>query len=270
MPANAVIQADSIPCKGARAGWRDRIAYVESRTRGTRSAALPGADEQLFHLFRFDCGHRERVERRSFRAEALQRYPNVTPPQLRTHVLGRIHHGADHHQDDAVVLCGCIAADLAGGLGALDEFRGQRVELRPLLPRAFGRLWGAEKNLLEPAVVGPELERAFVSGDDGVPRVRVVQPLLVDASPLVELLLEERVDEHLLVWEAPVDGADADARVVCDGVQGDAEAALGKQLARRLEDPLAVPLSVLAKRLFRGAHDAILPVSGTSESKWIT
>ena len=45
-------------------------------------------------------------------------------------------------------------------------------------------------------------------------------------------VLEERVDQLLLVGEAAVDGADADARVMGDVVQGDVEAALGEHLAR--------------------------------------
>src|SRR4051812_9209826 len=103
-----------------------------------------------------------------------------------------------------------------------------------------------------------------MGGDDGVPGVGVVEPLLVDASPLVELLLEEGVDEHLLVREAPVDGADADARVMGNVVEGDAQAAFGEQLARRVEDPLPVPLSVLAQRLIRGAHQEIVARKWTS------
>jgi hypothetical protein len=43
------------------------------RVRG--SAAFPGADEQLLHLRRLDCGDRQRVERGSFWTEALERNP---------------------------------------------------------------------------------------------------------------------------------------------------------------------------------------------------
>ena len=100
--------------------------------------------------------------------------------------------------------------------------------MRPLLRRALRCLRRAEQDLLEPAVVRPQLEGAFVGGNDGVPGVRVGEPFLVDACPLAELLLEERVDEQLLVGKPSVDGADADAGVVGDVVQGDAEAALRK------------------------------------------
>src|SRR4051794_26930525 len=64
---------------------------------------------------------------------------------------------------------------------------------------------------------------------------------------------KERVDQELLVGEAPVDGADADARVMSHVVEGDAEPTLGEQLARSLEDPLAVPFGVPAKSCL-GAH----------------
>src|SRR3954452_24025587 len=105
--------------------------------------------------------------------------------------------------------------------------------------------------------------------NDGVPRIRVLEPLLVDPLPLVELLLEERVDQELLVGEAPVDGADADARVMSDVVQRDAEPALGEQLPRRLEDALPVPLGVPAKSCF-STHSPSLAPNGFLLSIWIT
>src|SRR5215210_617305 len=92
-----------------------------------------------------------------------------------------------------------------------------------------------------------------------MPRIGVVEPLLVDPLPLVELLLEERVDEQLLVGEAPVDGADADAGVMSDVVQGDAEPALGEQLTRGLQDALPVPLGVLAEGLVGRRHVPSVP-----------
>src|SRR4051794_3514580 len=79
------------------------------------------------------------------------------------------------------------------------------------------------------------------------------------------MLLEERVDEHLLVRIAPVDGADADACVMSDVVQGDAEPALGEQLPRRLEDALPVPLGVPAKSCF-STHSSSLAAKRIS---WI-
>ena len=95
----------------------------------------------------------------------------------------------------------------------------------------------------------PELECSFVDRDDGVPGVGVGEALLEDPGPFVEVLLEERVDQNLFVWEPPVDSADADAGVVGDVVERDAETALGEQLARRLEDPLSVPLGVFPEWL---------------------
>ena len=65
-------------------------------------------------------------------------------------------------------------------------------------------------------------------------------------------LLEERVDQLLLVLEAPVDGADADAGVVRDVIQRHVQPALGEDLAGRREDALAVPRGILAKRALRG------------------
>src|SRR5213593_3110549 len=93
--------------------------------RGMRSAAFPGADEQLLHLLGLNRSDRQRLERGSFRTEALECDPRVAAPEVRADVLGRVHDCADHQQDDAVVLRGRVGADLAGGLRALDQLRGE-------------------------------------------------------------------------------------------------------------------------------------------------
>ena len=67
------------------------------------------------------------------------------------------------------------------------------------------------------------------------------------AHDRLDPLLEERVDQLLLVREAAVDGADADAGVVGDVVQRHAQPALGEQLSRGGQDALAVALGVLAQ-----------------------
>src|SRR4051812_17242289 len=92
-----------------------------------------------------------------------------------------------------------------------------------------------------------------------MPRVRVIEAFLVDAGPFVELLLEERVDEQLLVGEAPVDGADADAGVMSDVVQRYGEAPLRKELPRRVDDALPVSLGVLAKSCFATHSPSLAP-----------
>src|SRR4051812_39677794 len=92
-----------------------------------------------------------------------------------------------------------------------------------------------------------------------MPRVRVIEAFLVDAGPFVELLLEERVDEQLLVGEAPVDGADADAGVMSDVVQRHGEAPLREELPRRVDDALPVSLGVLAKSCFSTHSPSLAP-----------
>ena len=59
--------------------------------------------------------------------------------------------------------------------------------------------------------------------------------------------LEQRVDELLLVGEAAVDRADADARAAGDLVERDRQPVLGERLARGREDALAVALGVAAQ-----------------------
>ena len=77
------------------------------------------------------------------------------------------------------------------------------------------------------------------------------------------MLLEERVDQHLFVGETPIAGADADAGVVRDVVQGDGQAALGERRPRRVglfraavcQLALVLGLVVLPLRL---SHQAVL------------
>ena len=60
----------------------------------------------------------------------------------------------------------------------------------------------------------------------------------------LEPLLEERVDQQLLVRVAAVDGADADARVTGDVVEGDGQPALGEELPGGGQDALAIALCI--------------------------
>ncbi len=54
-------------------------------------------------------------------------------------------------------------------------------------------------------------------------------------------------DQCLLVGEAAVDGADADAGRPGDLIEGGVEAALGEDLRRGGEDALPVPLGIAAE-----------------------
>jgi len=66
---------------------------------------------------------------------------------------------------------------------------------------------------------------------------------------VVDLGLEQRVDQRVLVREAAVDGPHPHARGGRDVVQRDAEAALGEHLSRGGEDPLPVAFGVDAESL---------------------
>ena len=95
---------------------------------------------------------------------------------------------------------------------------------------------------------------------EAAPGVGIVECLLGERGDLVEALLEERLDDLLLVGEAAVGRADADAGVGGDVVHRDVEAALGEHLAGRGQQPLAVALGIPAQRAFgavlrrHGAH----------------
>ena len=87
--------------------------------------------------------------------------------------------------------------------------------------------------------------------DDRMPRVGILEPLLEELSPAVEVLLEEGVDKQFLVRVAAVDGANAHAGVVRDVVEGDAEATLCEQFPGGFEYPPPVLFGVLPQGLLR-------------------
>ena len=82
---------------------------------------------------------------------------------------------------------------------------------------------------------------------------------------LGQLDLEERVDQLVLVREAPVGGPHADAGAVGDVVERHVQAALGEQLARGVEEPLAIALGVAAQRA-RSERVLMLTVYGNGDS----
>ena len=97
-----------------------------------------------------------------------------------------------------------------------------------------------------------EPQDPFQVGRQAAPGVRIVECLLGQRGDLFEALLEERLDDFLLVGEAAVGRADADAGVGGDVVHRDVEAALGEHFAGRGQDPLSVALGISAQRTFGG------------------
>src|SRR3954470_12805988 len=125
----------------------------------------------------------------------------------------------------------------------------------------------AGEQLLEAAVARLELRAVLEVEAERVPRVRHLERLLGDLAERLDALREQRIDQRLLVGEAPVDRADADARVAGDVVQRDAQPPLGEQLAGGLEDPDPVALGVLAQRLLRGG-DGCHSTHFSSKWRW--
>ena len=95
-----------------------------------------------------------------------------------------------------------------------------------------------------------------MEGDEAAPRVRIGGRLLQQLDDLLEPLLEQRFDQLLSVGEVPVNGADADAGVVRDFVQGHPETVRGEQLPCPREDPLPVALGVLSQLSLGRRHKA--------------
>src|SRR6185437_17013489 len=77
--------------------------------------------------------------------------------------------------------------------------------------------------------------------------------LLGDGDEGVDTVPEQLGDERLLVGEAPVDGADADAGRPGHLVEGGVEAALGEHLGGGGQDAPPVALGVPAQRALAGS-----------------
>ncbi len=91
------------------------------------------------------------------------------------------------------------------------------------------------------------LGRLLEKADQPVPRVLGDEALLGERDELLHAVLEQRVDQLLLVREAPVDGSDADARALRDRVERHGQALLGERLAGGGEDPQPVALRVASQ-----------------------
>ena len=105
----------------------------------------------------------------------------------------------------------------------------------------------AEHHLLQPAVGGLHRDAAA----RGTRRARPTRPdrpaRLGERDESLDPLLEKRLDELLLLGEAPVDRADADARRGARSRPSSRRARARRTLARGCEDALPVALGVAAQ-----------------------
>src|SRR5699024_5420561 len=124
----------------------------------------------------------------------------------------------------------------------------------------------AGEDLCHAPVPGLDRQRPFEVGHDTVPRVRLSQCVIEDGLELLGLPHMDRVDELVLVGEAPVGGADPASGMVGDIVERDLQPVLGEQLTTGDQQPLAIAGGVLAK--FRFLHSAIL-ASGYHPSEYL-
>ena len=90
-----------------------------------------------------------------------------------------------------------------------------------------------------------------------LPRVLDLERVDGELPAAVDLRLEQRVDQRVLVREAAIDGADADARGGGDLVERDVEPALGEERGGGREHPLAVALGVGAQWSWDDGHGSV-------------
>lgn len=165
------------------------LADIRQRRLAVGPRPSPLADEQVLHLLRRERRDRERLERHVLGSEPLQRDHEVAAPEVRGDVRARVHDGADHRLQEAEVLGGAVGPDDAGSLSALDQLRGERVELRAELARPVRRLRRRpEQQLLEAAVPRLVLQQLLVSPDDALPGVGVGERLLEQRRQLRQVL----------------------------------------------------------------------------------
>ena len=154
----------------------------------------------------------------------------------------------------------------AGVLRALDDPGDDRDQQRARRGGTLGAARAAEDELLEPAILALELLHPDEQADEAVPRILAFGRGAGGLRHLPDAVLEQRVDQQLLVGEAAVDGAYADACLARDVVVRAAQPALGEDDAGGLEDALAVALGVAAQRALGGwslrAHATRIAESG--------
>ena len=181
----------------------------------------------------------------------------------------------EHHQVTAVKDGGdaaCLLHDR--GQGDLDEDGVGAVEVASENPFVFGAVdyrsdeWGdpvaglvypvlsklrVVEDLRQAAVLHLHLEGSLQEGGEAMPGVGISQGLVGQGSDFVEPLVEQRIDDLLLVGEATVGGAYADAGMMGDVVEGYVEPVLGEQVVGSGKDALPIELGVLSKRAARPA-----------------
>jgi hypothetical protein len=130
----------------------------------------------------------------------------------------------------------------------VQELLHQRGDALATLLQALHAMTGAEQRLLEAAVGDLHAHRPLHEAHEARPRVGIGQRALRERGHGGDAIGEQRLDQLVLVAEAAVGGADADARVARDLVEPDVEALLREQRPGGLEQPLPVALRVGAQR----------------------
>ena len=235
-------------------GDRNRLLGAEtSRRAGPRSGARRAPGGHRDGIWSSESAGSAAARPVGTGPQAIQEEAEEAAPELGLDVPGAVDDRPDHQlQHGHVLTCRSGAACPAPGPG------------RPAGPRAARSCRRVAATWSRPC--GPpstiSLSPRSVACRLSVPSRKPISPsqpsssssaCIGERADVGEARLEERLDQLLLVGEAPVDRPDADARVVGDVVQGDLEAALREQVAGRREDPQAVALGVLPER--PGAHE---------------
>ena len=112
---------------------------------------------------------------------------------------------------------------------------------------------------MKPRSCGLHLHRALEEAAQPAPGIVVGERVVDGGHELVEALLEERGDQVVAVAEAPVGGADPDARAARHLVHRRVEPALGEDLLGRREETGAVARRVGAQGTLDGGHAHMVP-----------
>jgi hypothetical protein len=195
-------------------------------------------------------GQRRRVV--TARPQAVEQDRQHAPPDVRRH-LARVERGRAQHELQQRQVGGAhVGAQRAVGLRTLDDPVGQRLDALARSGDAQVAVGRGEDDLMQAPVDGVHLGGVLHEVHEARPRVVLVEGLQRDGLDGRDAVLEERVDQLLLVREAAVDGAHADAGATGDLVQRDLQAVLGEALGGRREDALPVALGVAAQRAVGG------------------
>jgi NADPH:quinone reductase-like Zn-dependent oxidoreductase len=180
----------------------------------------------------------------AFGAERVKHQPHKAPPRIRRGMAHRPHDPGVRHQEEHDVFRDEIRAEHPLGLGPPDQLGEPLEGVRALrLHRAVSRE-GRCQDVLHPLVGGLHGADVLEKCAKPRPRIRRGERVFQSRGVFGQLGSKAGRDQVLAAREAPVERRLPNPRALGDRVERRVEAAFGKHLARRGQDPLPIAFGV--------------------------